>query len=259
MPRRMPLRGGVTVQNAEDQAGRKKKPRTSGLDAARVAEMRIQGKSYQEIADGFGVTRQAVQFTLKRLETEAAALSGEGLSVRSIANRLGITPTVAQHALNGFGAVPLAKDGRSRRSAWQSEAVRLASEGIDPADVAVKVGRSEDHVRRVVRDAGVALSRRASDGDRDEILRLRGEGLIYREIAERTGWSIAMVEKVCHEAGIQGTSKSRRKRAVTEEDEREILRLADENLTQAEIAQRTGWSPSLVSKVIRHAFSTPGE
>ena len=221
--------------------------------------MRIQGKSYQEIADGFGVTRQAVQFTLKRLETEAAALSGEGLSVRSIANRLGITPAVAQHALNGFGSVPLAKDGRSRRSAWQSEAVRLASEGIDPADVAAKVGRSEDHVRRVVRDAGVALSRRASDGDRDEILRLRGEGLIYREIAERTGWSLAMVEKVCHEAGIQGTSKSRRKRAVTEEDEREILRLADENLTQAEIAQRTGWSPSLVSKVIRHAFSTPGE
>lgn len=190
------------------------------LDHDAVVRMAREGKTRKEIAEAFGVTRQAVS-----------------------------------HVLKPFG-IPPAKGSR-RKAPWTADAVRMASEGRTASEIAEAVGRSPERVRTVLQaEAGVVFQKRTDPAAKEMVLELRRQGMKYADIADAAGVTVSLAAKVCMDAANAGekgllTSKRGPRRKFGDADAAAIRLLLGEGRSQQEVAELTGWSQPTVCKVAR--------
>lgn len=93
------------------------------------------------------------------------------------------------------------------------------------------------------------MSFRLSTADRAEIVNLRIAGLTHRAICEKTGRAPMTVWRVLDKARLKG-HRPKQWRHGSVKDHPKIIQLRRTGLSMRAIAKRTGWSQTVIWKVI---------
>ena len=207
------------------------KPRVIPSDKVdEVVELYLQGLDLYEVAEKFGVSRNAVQRRLleqniqirsqERFDVddeEIKALYAEGLSIRQIAVKLNMSDTAVGSRLRRMGTVI-----RSPPKLSDEEIVKLYLQGLTLQQIADKFNVSSGAILSRLEKMGVArrtqsenerlgLGRKKQHLSNEEIKKLYLEGLTLKQIAEKFDVNISTIVDRLTKMGVERRAYTQRK------------------------------------------------
>ena len=200
----------------------------------------------------YGLATRSSKLNISREELEK--LYVQELTPKEMAEHFGCHPITIRKYMRQYGFISDSDTKtRSRFNISRKELEALNAEGLTPTKIAQRFGCSKNTIRRFLDKYDLIINEDPPkfELNREKLQALCDEGLSQTQIAERIGCCQGTISNYLRKYGLVTRFQAIYNRRFDVISRDELKRLYAEGLTVKQIAERFGYSPSSIAKLMR--------